>query len=58
MATSRETDRVMRVTAITEIEHDDHIVTIPALVPAVKSNHLLGVVDMMDLLVQAREKTT
>ena len=51
MVTSRETDRVMLVTTIPEIEHDDHFVTIAALMPAVKSNHLLGVVDMIDVRV-------
>src|SRR5947209_17263399 len=58
MAASREADRVILVAAISEIEHDDHIVTIPALIPAVKSNHLIGVVDMMDVRVLPSQTTS
>src|SRR5579863_1289476 len=41
----------MLISLIPEIEYDDHIITIPALIPAMIGNHLIRVVDMVDIRV-------
>src|SRR5579885_1303691 len=55
MAASRETDPVRRISAVSEIEHDDHIIAVTSLIPAVKRNHVIDVVDVMNVNVLSPE---
>ena len=47
--TTRKTNCIIGVTAIGKVKHHDYVIAIAALVPPVKCNDLVVVVDMMHI---------
>ena len=57
MAGSRKANRVVGITAGSEVKDDHHIIASATLIPAMKRNHFIRIVDVVNMRVLSAQTT-